>query len=117
MQKKFFALLLIGSLFFLASCSTTPPDAAICVEITLDRGRCVKIVSGQEFLWDETHKYEDKTWWEMRPAMIQVPASSWAQMKSFIIKVCKKYGTCDKEISSWDRTVKTIDKNLEGKPK
>lgn len=117
MPRKLYALLLIGSLFLLPSCSTTPPDAPVCVEVTLERGRCVRIVSGQEFIWDETNLYEGKTWWDMRPAMIQVPASSWAQIKSFIIKVCKKYGTCDKEISSWDRTVKTIDKNLEGKSK
>lgn len=115
MPKKIFVLLLSVLLLLLPSCSTTPPDVPVCVEVTPDRGRCVKIISSEEFLVDETRKFEGKSWWEMRPAMVQVPASSWAAIKAFIIKTCKKTGTCEKEVASWDRTVKTIDGNLEKK--
>lgn len=105
--------LLLGSLF--SSCATNPPDVPICVEFTPERGRCVKIISGEKFDVNESLKFEEKTWWEHRPTMIQMPASSWAKMKAFIIKMCKKYGKCDKEISSWDRTIVTIDQQLEEK--
>lgn len=100
----------------LSSCATThPPDVPLCVEFAPDRGRCVKIISGEIFDVDEKNKFEDKTWWEHRPAMIQMPASSWVQIKSYLIKTCKKYNICEKEISSWDRTVETIDDNLNKK--
>ena len=100
----------------LSSCATThPPDVPLCIELSPDRGRCVKIISGEEFIVDETHLFEDKTWWEYRPAMVQMPASSWAQIKSYLIKTCKKYNICEKEIASWDRTLEAVDTNLKQK--
>ena len=73
------------------------------------------ILTGREFEVDEENKFENKTWWEMRPAMIQMPASSWAQIKAYIIKTCKKYDICQKEVSSWDRTLNIIDRSYEQK--
>lgn len=98
-----------------ACASTKPPDVPLCVEFTPERGRCVKIISGEVFNVDEQNKFEGKTWWEHRPAMIQMPASSWVQIKTYLIKVCKKYNICEKEISSWDRTVENIDDGLNTK--
>lgn len=100
----------------LNSCaSVLPPDVPLCVEFAPDRGRCYKIISGEIFNVDEDHKFEEKTWWEHRPSMIQMPATSWVKIKSYIIKTCKKYDVCEKEISSWDRTLNNIDDGLNTK--
>lgn len=116
MLKKIFGISLSLSLsLLLSSCATKPPDVPVCVEFTPSRGRCVKIISGEQFDVNEDQKFEGKTWWEYRPAMLQMPASSWAKIKAYIIKTCKKYGQCQKEVSSWDRTVEYIDAQLEAK--
>ena len=109
---KLLSLLLV---LLLSSCSTLPPDVPVCVEFSPDHGRCVKIISGEKFDVDEKNLFEGKTWWEYRPAMIQMPASSWKEIKTFIIKMCKKYKTCQKEVTSWDRTIETLDENLDQK--
>lgn len=101
----------------LSACATNPPDAPVCVEITMDEGQCINIVSGKKFKIDEKEKFKDmegvpRTWWELRPAMIQVPASSWAQIRAFIIKICKKNNQCQKEVSTWERSIQTIDAHL-----
>lgn len=113
MLKKNCGKLLSLSLALLVSaCSTMPPDIPVCVEFAPDHGRCVKIISGEKFDVDEEQKFEGKTWWEYRPAMMLVPASSWAKLKAYTIKACKKYGNCQKEVSSWDRTIEIIDESL-----
>ena len=98
-----------------SACTTMPPDVPMCVEFSPDHGRCVNIISGKKFDVNETEKFEGKTWWEYRPAMLLVPASSWAKIKAYIIKSCKKYGNCQAEVASWDRTIETIDENLDQK--
>lgn len=113
--KKILYFILIVSPVLILSCATKPPDVPICVELNPDKAYCVKIVSGAEFNIDEQNKFENKTWWEQRPTMIQMPASSWAEIKSYIIKTCKKYGQCEKEISSWDRTIENVDGALKQK--
>ena len=90
MLKRFFwisfALLLV---LLLSNCSTMPPDAPVCVEITMSRGHCVKIISGQEFDVDDKNLFEKKTWWEMRPTFLQMPSSSWRAIKTYVISACK----------------------------
>ena len=99
----------------LISCATNVPDVPVCFEITMDRGGCIKTISGERFEINEQSKFGDKTWWEMRPAMIQVPPESWAQIKAFIIKICKKSNTCSDNVGSWDRTVDNIDTEIRGR--
>lgn len=106
---KSFILLPLLSL----SCAVKPPDSLMCVEMSMTRGECIKIVSGQKIRIDETNKYNGQTWWEMRPTNLVLPASSWSEQKKFLIKLCKKNkNMCDKEISSWDRSIQHIDENL-----
>lgn len=78
------------------------------------------MVSGTQFDVDETHPMldeltkEKKTWWEMRPVMLQMPPATWVYIKSLVILACKKTGKCkDKEIESWNRTQARIDADLE----
>ena len=111
MRKKSFGRnLRLLPLLFLNSCAVGQiPDKPVCLEFSPTRGKCVHIISGKEFMWDETHLYEGRTWWENRPAMVLVPASSWEGIKSYTIKACKKYKNCQDEVTSWDRTVERID--------
>lgn len=89
-------------------------DKPICVELTQVKGACTNIVSGKQFIVDETKKYENKTWWEQRHLMLQLPISTWVELKSWIIKVCKKHKKmCNDSISSWDRSLDYIDESIE----
>lgn len=107
--------ILIVALFLAVGCATNPPNIPLCVEINPGVGNCVKIMSGESFDVDDKHPFEGKTWWESRPSMIQLPASSWAQMKAFIIKMCKQTKQCDKNVSSWDRTIQNVDEQVQKK--
>ncbi len=50
----------------------------------------------------------EKSWYQIRPYLIQMPLTSWAEIKAFILKVCKKYKDC----GSIEPSVKSIDDNL-----
>ena len=107
-------LALIG-VFILASCATAPPDIPVCVEIHLAKGYCVNTISATEFTVDDKNKLDGLSWWDARPTMLMIPAKSWAKLKTYIITQCKRTGQCDKEISSWERTINSVDKALETK--
>lgn len=101
-------------IWLLSACANLPPDKPICVELSLEEGSCVNIVSGKQFIVDEKNTYEGKTWWELRNEMLALPVSTWVEIKKFIIKSCKKYeGSCQKGIESWDRTLNYIDTQIE----
>lgn len=88
------------------------PDFPACVELGMGKGYCVKVISGEEFIVDEDHKFQEKTFFEMRPSMIMIPPQSWVDIKTFIIKICKKTKKCQQEVSSWDRSIQNIDNKL-----
>lgn len=115
MLKKSSLILFVLSLSSLISCATAPPDVPVCVEITMSRGYCVNTISSKEYYVDDSNKLDNETWWEARPSMLMMPASSWAKIKTYIITQCKRTGQCDKEITSWERTIKTVDQALESK--
>ncbi len=96
------------------------PDKPVCLEISMTRGFCTNTVSDHEFYIDEEHPYsftsdtkDEKTWWQMRPFMILVPADSWAAFKTYIIQECKRTN-CDQYIESWDRKIQDIDPANQG---
>lgn len=100
----------------LSACAGMPPDKPIFVEISPSEGFGVHMMSGKTIKVDETHKYEGKTWWEMRPEMIYMPASTWAPLKAWINKICKTSPKqCDKAVANWERTIKYIDTQLDSK--
>lgn len=75
-------------------------------------------MSSTEFEITDDKKWNDETWWEIRPKMILMPVSSWAKIKSFIIKICKKSNKCSgQSITNWERTVETIDQKIAGDKK
>lgn len=112
----FLTLLLIVIFASMIGCSTKPPDFPICVEMSMERGECIKVISGEKIRVDNDHKMNGKTWWESRPTNMIMPLESWVELKKFIIKLCKKnQGMCDKEVSTWQRSIQTVDENLESK--
>lgn len=108
---KFYFLLISLSftLFALSGCSVTVPSVPVCVELSPDRGYCVNTISSENFYIDETRPYEGLSWWQMRPAMVHLPAQSWASIKTFVIQICTKTKKCDTELGGWERTVGEID--------
>lgn len=91
------------SSLLVSSCSVTPPDVPLCTEINPSRGYCVNTLSNKKYEINDTQKLEDKTWWEAKPYMIYMPVSSWVEIKSFMIKICKISKMCNVDISSWNR--------------
>ena len=92
----------------LLSCASVP-NTPVCTQLSPDRGFCVYTIEEKEFLWDDEHKFDGKTWWEAKPSMVYVPAKSWAEIKKFIIKTCKQHKDCQKDIATWERKAKKID--------
>lgn len=115
-MKKIIWISFTLSLNLLTSCAIKPPDIPVCVEMSLDRGECIKVISGEKITIDEKNKYQNKTWWESRPTNIIMPLSSWVDLKKWIIDMCRKNkNVCDKEISSWDRSLEIIDQKVKQK--
>lgn len=101
-------------LIFLSACSIAVPAVSICTEISPSAGYCINTITSEEYMVSDTHARDGQTWWEMRSSMMMVPASSWAELKAFIIKICKKSGKCDTELGNWERTIERIDQQVIG---
>lgn len=80
----------------LSSCAHVP-DVPGCVELDPQRGYCVHTISATEFYIDEEHPFEGKTWPEVRAESVIAPASSWAAIKSYILRQCARREDCDIE--------------------
>lgn len=93
----------------LAGCAIPVPAVPLCVELSPVKGYCVNTITNEEQIVDEMHPMNKQTWWEMRPSMIYMPAQSWAQLKAFIIKICRKSKQCDTDLGKWERSVELID--------
>lgn len=108
-------LILLALLF--TSCATVP-DIPVCTEISPVKGFCTNTVSDVDFFIDDKHphafgkdKTQAKTWWELRPYMVYVPFPSWAELKAYIIKQCKRTD-CASYVSSWERKLSEMDKKI-----
>jgi hypothetical protein len=71
-------------------------------------------MSGKEFEINETNKYNGKTWWEMRPVMLMMPAQTWVELKAWIIKICHNNDNCS-SVGNWERTLDTVDENVQSR--
>lgn len=79
----------------------------------MTRGYCVDMVSGREYEINDVERLDGKTWWDMRPTNIQMPASTWTDLKKYIIKTCKRFKNCDKEVATWERSLKNLSEKIE----
>lgn len=106
-------LVLLWTCMWLTSCASVP-DVPVCVEINQAKGFCTNTISDTDYEIDEQHPAKlpgddkPKTWWERRPFMILVPTSSWAELKAYIIKQCKR-SNCDQYVKSWDRKISELE--------
>jgi hypothetical protein len=87
----------------------------MCVEINISKAFCTYTISNKDFFIDDENLYEGKTWFEMRPAMVLLPPTTWAAFKAYIIKNCKRTGKCKGMVEGWDRTMNVIDEQLDPK--
>jgi hypothetical protein len=87
------------------------------VELDIQRGWCTHTLTAREFHVDSENYYvtpdgERYSWWQMRPLMIHVPYQSWVEIKKYIIAECRRNKRCGEKVSSWDRTIESIDKAI-----
>jgi hypothetical protein len=97
--KPLYAILLVLS----CSCASVP-DVPICAEVSISRGMCTYTVSGKTINVSDEELLDGQTWFDIRAKALTLPASSWAKIKSFLIKQCKQ-NKCDVDIDSWDREI------------
>lgn len=111
----FLVLILVVIFYSMMGCAAKPKDFKVCVEMSMERGECMKVMSGQKIRIDQEHKNPEtgQSWWDMRPTNLILPLESWIDIKKFIIKLCKQnQGMCDKEVSTWERSIQKVDENL-----
>lgn len=102
MLKRYLWILFLG--LSLSGCSSIP-NVPICAEVNISKGLCTFTVSGKTIVIDDENTYEGQTWFDLRVKALTVPASSWAKIKAFLVKQCKKTNQCDVDIDSWDRNL------------
>jgi len=109
MLKNFSLISFVLLLSF--SCSSVP-DVPICVQIDVNRGWCTHTISDVEYYFKDSKDNPLKTsWWELKPAMVHLPYKSWAKIKSYIQKECKRSNRC-KSVSGWEQKVKKLDSRV-----
>lgn len=105
-MKNLCSMLFISSLLCLASCADLP-QFKVCKELTPSRAKCIDALTEEKFDWDEFSLVDGKTYFEERPTMLQVPAESYAKIKSYLLKNCKKYKNCPE----LEKRINAIDQN------
>ena len=81
------------------------PDVPLCAEVSMSKGVCTYTASGKIVEVTDERPLNGQTWFDIRAKTLAVPASSWAQVKAWMIKQCKKTNKCSVDISSWDRNL------------
>lgn len=115
MQRSIWLALFAALCAFQISCAIKVPRVPICTELGPTRAYCVNTITSEEFEWNGTRLLNGKSYWESRPSLLLLPASSWAEIKIFIIEICKKTQDCDSQIGNWQRTLNTIDSQVKMK--
>jgi hypothetical protein len=104
--RKFLLILFV----LLQSCASVP-DVYVCTQLDINRGWCTKTISDEEFIVERAEGSPLKlSWWAMRNQMIMLPPESWAKIKAFVIKKCRKNKECGE---TWEKRLDNIDKKLE----
>jgi hypothetical protein len=105
------ASIALVSLFALAGCAT-PPDAPACFELDPTHGWCTYTISEKEFRVDDGHLWNGENWQQVRAKSLIVPAHSWAEIKSFILKACHQSRSCRRRIGEFERRAAEFDSML-----
>lgn len=94
---KSLKLLFILTLY---SCASVP-NVPVCRARTVSSGFCTYTVDNKDMIIDDTHLLNGKTWIDLKIESVYVPAESWAVIKEYIIKQCKKNNNCSENIGTW----------------
>lgn len=109
MLKNFLLISFASLLVF--SCSSVP-DVPVCVELDVNRGWCTNTISDVEYyVEDNSENPLKKSWWELTPTMVHVPYQSWAKIKSYIQKECKRNDSC-RGVGDWENRSKKLDNQI-----
>lgn len=88
------------------------PDVPICTEISINKGWCTNTISNVEYYVEDNKENPlGMSWFELSPTMVYLPHGSWAKIKAYIQKQCKKSNRCD-EASGWESKVKKLDAHV-----
>ena len=89
-------------LFLLSLCScASVPDVPICRSRTANTGFCTWTISNKDQVIDDIHMLNGKTWLDLKIESVMVPSDSWAEIKKYIIKQCKRDNNCSNDIGTW----------------
>lgn len=58
-------------------------------------------ISKKEMTVSDKDLLNGKTWLDLVIESVYVPADSWVEIKSYIIKMCKKTNDCKDDIDTW----------------
>lgn len=109
-------------LTLLMTACTAVPDVPVCVELTdvtkvgntsliSHKGWCAWTLTNKEqFVDEDTNLLDGKKWSLVKSQSLLVPADSWAKIKSYIQKNCKKNKDCDEYLGKWERSMGRIKK-------
>lgn len=95
-------LVMLSLVWLISGCSTLP-DTIVCAEVSLSKGICSYTISEKTIVIDDNNLYEGNTWFSMRNKALMIPAKSWAKIKAWMLKECKRTNQCSVDISKWDR--------------
>lgn len=96
------------SLILLLSGCASVPNFYGCRQRTVNSGFCTWSLKGDDFIIDDTHLYNGKTWIDMKIESVYLPAESYSQIKEYILKSCKQNNNCNQNISNWDTKLNSI---------
>lgn len=73
----------------LSSCAHKLPDSPVCISVSERKGFCTYTISNKEYF------LQDKEWHDLKNKSLVMPIDSWAEIKIFILQICKDYGKCE----------------------
>lgn len=75
----------------------------MCAEITPTKGYCTYTISDNEFFVEGT------IWSDLKRKSLIMPAESYAEVKAYILKMCKKHSDCSNNLGKWERKFSNLD--------
>lgn len=83
-----------------------------CFELDPVQGWCTYTLSDDEFFIDDEHLYQGKNWEQFNQSTLRLPPDSYAKLKAYILKMCKKNKGCARDMGKWEMKFKDIEKGF-----
>lgn len=101
---KLLNILLALSLY---SCSSIP-DIIACRARSVNEGFCTYTISNKNIIVNDEHPLNGKTWLDIKIESVYLPSDSWAKIKEYILKNCKKDQSCMNNLESLSNKIDSI---------